>query len=84
MFTQHWTKLTYYPVCETISSKLATSVAMEYSLILISAYKSSSADMLLAERGRIDNSHQMTDDILAYVRAPYFFLTILINSQTSV
>jgi Golgi SNAP receptor complex protein 1 len=32
-----------------------------------SAYKSSAADSLLAERGRIDSSHRMTDDILQYV-----------------
>jgi hypothetical protein len=31
-----------------------------------SAYKSSAADSLLAERGRIDSSHRMTDDILRY------------------
>jgi len=30
----------------------------------IDAHKSSAADSLLAERGRIDSSHQMTDDIL--------------------
>ncbi|KAF8640357.1 hypothetical protein AX17_000028 [Amanita inopinata Kibby_2008] len=30
----------------------------------IDAYKSSAADALLAERGRIDSSHRMTDDIL--------------------
>ncbi|KAI6012407.1 V-snare-domain-containing protein [Pisolithus orientalis] len=30
----------------------------------IDAYKSSTADALLAERGRIDSSHRMTDDIL--------------------
>ncbi|KAF4612306.1 hypothetical protein D9613_004257 [Agrocybe pediades] len=30
----------------------------------IDAYKSSAADSLLAERGRIDSSHRMTDDIL--------------------
>ncbi|KAF9650530.1 V-snare-domain-containing protein [Thelephora ganbajun] len=30
----------------------------------IDAHKSSAADMLLAERGRIDSSHQMTDEIL--------------------
>lgn len=35
--------------------------------LLFSAYKSSAADSLLAERGRIDSSHQMTDDILQYV-----------------
>jgi len=33
--------------------------------VQLSAYKSSAADSLLAERGRIDNSHRMTDDILA-------------------
>ncbi|PCH34201.1 V-snare-domain-containing protein [Wolfiporia cocos MD-104 SS10] len=31
----------------------------------IDAYKSSAADALLAERGHIDSSHQMTDDILS-------------------
>jgi Golgi SNAP receptor complex protein 1 len=36
-----------------------------------SAHKSSAADMLLAERGRIDSSHQMTDEILEYVH-PYY------------
>jgi len=30
----------------------------------IDAHKSSAADMLLAERGRIDSSHQMTDEVL--------------------
>ncbi|KAJ3721810.1 snare region anchored in the vesicle membrane C-terminus-domain-containing protein [Lentinula raphanica] len=30
----------------------------------IDAYKSSAADSLLAERGRIDSSHRMTDDLL--------------------
>ncbi|KAF8078967.1 v-SNARE protein [Lyophyllum atratum] len=30
----------------------------------IDAYKSSAADSLLAERGRIDSSHRMTDDVL--------------------
>ncbi|KAJ7631238.1 hypothetical protein FB45DRAFT_560545 [Roridomyces roridus] len=30
----------------------------------IDAYKSSAADSLLAERGRIDSSHRMTDEIL--------------------
>jgi len=30
----------------------------------IDAHKSSAADMLLAERGRIDSSHHMTDEIL--------------------
>ncbi|OBZ79881.1 Golgi SNAP receptor complex member 1-2 [Grifola frondosa] len=31
----------------------------------IDAYKSSAADSLLAERGNIDSSHRMTDDILS-------------------
>ncbi|EIW63982.1 V-snare-domain-containing protein [Trametes versicolor FP-101664 SS1] len=31
----------------------------------IDAYKSSAADSLLAERGHIDSSHRMTDDMLA-------------------
>jgi len=31
----------------------------------IDAYKSSAADSLLAERGRIDSSHRMTDDLLS-------------------
>ncbi|KAG6879567.1 hypothetical protein C0992_001394 [Termitomyces sp. T32_za158] len=30
----------------------------------IDAYKSSTADALLAERGRIESSHRMTDDVL--------------------
>ncbi|KAJ4472600.1 v-SNARE protein [Lentinula edodes] len=30
----------------------------------IDAYKSSAADSLLAERGRIDSSHRMTDDLI--------------------
>ena len=34
-----------------------------------SAHKSSAADMLLAERGRIDSSHQMTDEILECVHS---------------
>ena len=32
-----------------------------------SAYKSSAADSLLAERNRIDSSHSMTDDIIEFV-----------------
>ncbi|KAG6842462.1 hypothetical protein C0991_007592 [Blastosporella zonata] len=32
----------------------------------IDAYKSSTADALLAERGRIDSSHRMTDEVLEY------------------
>jgi Golgi SNAP receptor complex protein 1 len=33
---------------------------------LFSAYKSSAAEALLAERGRIDSSHQMIDATLEY------------------
>ena len=33
----------------------------------VSAYKSSAADSLLAERDHINSSHRMTDDMLAYV-----------------
>jgi golgi SNAP receptor complex member 1 len=33
---------------------------------LSSAYKSSAAEALLVERGRIDSSHQMMDDTLEY------------------
>lgn len=32
----------------------------------VSAYKSSAADSLLAERGRIDTSHRMIDETLEY------------------
>lgn len=38
-------------------------------LTISSAYKSSASDSLLAERSRIDSSHQMTDDILEYAAA---------------
>lgn len=43
-----------------------------------SAYKSTNADMLLAERGRIDNSHQMTEEILTCV---LFLLELLSCSK---
>ena len=42
----------------------------------LSAHKSSAADMLLAERGRIDSSHQMTDEILECVHSPTTFATL--------
>lgn len=50
-------------------------------LLVCSAYKSSAADSLLAERGRIDSSHQMTDTIIQYVvadahRSMVAFLTL--------
>ncbi|KXN88840.1 Golgi SNAP receptor complex member 1 [Leucoagaricus sp. SymC.cos] len=43
----------------------------------IDAYKTSAADALLAERGRIDSSHQMTDEILACVESSHKFLMVL-------
>ena len=46
-----------------------------------SAYKSSAADSLLAERGRIDSSHRMTDDMLEYVLCLYFARRCLSNSM---
>ena len=42
----------------------------------LSAHKSSAADMLLAERGRIDSSHQMTDEILEYVHPSITLVTL--------
>lgn len=45
--------------------------------IMFSAYKSSAADSLLAERGRIDSSHRMTDDVIKSVfMYPNFCLTL--------
>jgi golgi SNAP receptor complex member 1 len=39
-----------------------------YTHYSFSAYhRSSAADSLLAERGRVDSSHRMTDDLLGYV-----------------
>ena len=49
------------------SSKLVFLFPFLTHLFSLSAYKSSAADSLLAERGRIDSSHRMTDDILQYV-----------------
>ena len=56
---------------------LSTWYPFEYpyflSLMLYySAYKSSAADSLLAERGRIDSSHNMTDDIIEFVFLPTY------------
>lgn len=50
-------------------SALSVSSARVYLIpgfFLSSAYKSSAAEALLAERGRIDSSHQMIDDTLEY------------------
>ncbi|SJL06367.1 related to SNARE protein of Golgi compartment [Armillaria ostoyae] len=53
-----------------MSSKASVKQAMEQANLLsgvrndIDAYKSSAADSLLAERGRIDGSHRMTDDMI--------------------
>ena len=62
-----------------------------FTLPISSAYKSSAADSLLAERGRIDSSHQMTDTIIQYVfdtlsvRQLWPFLTApLLIFQTSI
>lgn len=47
----------------------------------ISAFKSrqeaTDADQLLAERGHLDSSHRMTDDILGSVSVFFFFLSVL-------
>ncbi|KAG7452248.1 v-SNARE protein [Guyanagaster necrorhizus] len=51
-------------------TKASVKQAMEQANLLsgvrndIDAYKSSAADSLLAERGRIDSSHRMTDDMI--------------------
>lgn len=42
---------------------------------LSSAYKSSAAESLLAERGRIDSSHQMIDATLEYALNHGFLVT---------
>lgn len=46
---------------------LATLQAMSLNYNYCSAYKSSAAEALLAERGRIDSSHQMIDTTLECV-----------------
>ncbi|KAF8215928.1 snare region anchored in the vesicle membrane C-terminus-domain-containing protein, partial [Mycena galopus ATCC 62051] len=51
-------------------TKASVKSALDHANLLsgvrndIDAYKSSAADSLLAERGRIDSSHRMTDDML--------------------
>ena len=49
------------------------------SKLLLRAYKSSAAEALLAERGRIDSSHQMIDETLeyAYKSQPFLFLPLI-------
>ncbi|KAK0481554.1 hypothetical protein IW261DRAFT_1083944 [Armillaria novae-zelandiae] len=57
-------------VREVKRTKASVKRAMEQANLLsgvrndIDAYKSSAADSLLAERGRIDGSHRMTDDMI--------------------
>ncbi|KAI0931503.1 hypothetical protein AcW2_000379 [Taiwanofungus camphoratus] len=57
--------------CELRRTKTNVQSALDQANLLsgvrndIDAYKSSAADSLLAERGHIDNSHRMTDDVLA-------------------
>ncbi|KAK0500668.1 hypothetical protein EDD18DRAFT_774955 [Armillaria luteobubalina] len=57
-------------VREVKRTKASVKQAMEQVNLLsgvrndIDAYKSSAADSLLAERGRIDGSHRMTDDMI--------------------
>ncbi|KAK0455888.1 hypothetical protein EV421DRAFT_1749262 [Armillaria borealis] len=57
-------------VREVKRTKASVKQAMEQANLLsgvrndIDAYKSSAADSLLAERGRIDGSHRMTDDMI--------------------
>lgn len=62
---------------ETISSKTAVHSTPDATFILngkFSAYhRSSAAESLLAERGRIDNTHRMTDEILEYVLPCFSF-----------
>jgi hypothetical protein len=49
-------------------------------MLFPSAYKSSAADALLAERDRIGGSHRMTDDIIEYVvTAPPLHAWLVLN-----
>jgi len=56
---------------ELLRTKANVQLALDQANLLsgvrndIDAYKSSAADALLSERGHIDNSHRMTDDVLA-------------------
>ncbi|TFL03657.1 v-SNARE protein [Pterulicium gracile] len=61
----------YQDYCkETRRAKINVQQALDHANLLsgvrndIDAYKSSAADSLLAERGRIDSSHRMVDDTL--------------------
>jgi len=55
---------------ENVRTKANVKAALDRANLLtgvrndIDAYKSTAAEALLTERGRIDNSHRMTDDIL--------------------
>lgn len=44
---------------------------------LSSAYKSTAAESLLAERGRIDSSHQMVDATLEYALSLFSLLRLI-------
>lgn len=48
----------------TSSAHFSVPVLLTLLTSFTSAYKSSAADSLLAERSRIDHSHRMTDDVL--------------------
>ena len=53
--------------------KLISSAVLVFWLLLLltSVYKSSTSDMLLAERGGIESSHRMLDDITRYIRVSF-------------
>lgn len=65
-------------------SHLRELVCLLPKLLLSSAYKSSAAEALLAERGRIDSSHQMIDATLEYALsvARLFLLLRLIDDYS--
>ena len=78
MLSRPLTKPISFLASGTTSSMLKPHFLQNQWLILFSAYKSSAADSLLAERGRIDSSHQMTDTIIEYVKfcaMPLYLLT---------
>lgn len=58
--------------CRSLLPELVYSIPK----FLSSAYKSSAAEALLAERGRIDSSHQMIDATLEYALDHGFFLLL--------
>ena len=56
----------------TLSTFIPLPLFLSLMLYHHSAYKSSAADSLLAERSRIDSSHNMTDDIIEFVLLPTY------------